>query len=88
MPYMTDASATSQIRQEPQSLTLKEAGELLGVSGETLRRKSIDRSIPSIRIGDRHAVPRVWVNDLVNGQQDRWYRSEDGTWIRNDPTTN
>ena len=88
MPYMSDASATSQIPQDKQSLTLKEAGELLGVSGETLRRKSIDRSIPSIRIGDRHVVPRVWVNDLVNGQQDRWYKSEDGTWIRTDPTTN
>ena len=69
-------------------MTLKEAGELLGVCAETLRRKSVDRSIPSIRIGDRHVVPRVWVNDLVNGQQDRWCKSEDGTWIRNDPATN
>lgn len=88
MPYMTDASATSQIRQEPQSMTLKEAGELLGVNGETLRRKSIDKSIPSIRIGDRHLVPRVWVNDLLNGQQDRWSKTQDGTWIRNEPSTN
>jgi hypothetical protein len=85
---MTEASATSQIPQDKQTMTLKDAGKLIGVSGETLRRQSIDRSIPSIRIGDRHVVPRVWVNDLVNGQQDRWYKSEDGTWIRTDPTTN
>ena len=88
MPYMTDASATSQNPQDKQTMTLKDAGKLIGVSGETLRRQSIDRSIPSIRIGDRHVVPRVWVNDLVNGQQDRWCKSEDGTWIRNDPATN
>lgn len=69
-------------------MTLKEAGELLGVNGETLRRKSIDKSIPSIRIGDRHLVPRVWVNDLLNGQQDRWSKTQDGTWIRNEPSTN
>lgn len=85
---MTDASATSQNPQDKQTMTLKDAGKLIGVSGETLRRQSIDRSIPSIRIGDRHVVPRVWVNDLVNGQQDRWYKSEDGTWIRTDPATN
>jgi hypothetical protein len=69
-------------------MTLKEAGELLGVCAETLRRKSVDRSIPSIRIGDRHVVPRVWVDDLLNGQQDRWSKTQDGTWIRIDPTTN
>lgn len=85
---MTDASATSQNPQDKQTMTLKDAGKLIGVSGETLRRQSIDRSIPSIRIGDRHVVPRVWVNDLVNGQQDRWHKSEDGTWIRTDPATN
>ena len=88
MPYMTGARATSQIRQEPQCMTLKEAGGLLGVSGETLRRKSIEKLIPSIRIGDRHLVPRVWVDDLLNGQQDRWSKIQDGTWIRTDPTTN
>ena len=88
MPNMSDASATSQNPQDKQTMTLKDAGKLIGVSGETLRRQSIDRSIPSIRIGDRHVVPCVWVNDLVNGQQDRWYKSEDGTWIRTDPTTN
>lgn len=85
---MTDASVTSQNPQDKQTMTLKDAGKLIGVSGETLRRQSIDRSIPSIRIGDRHVVPRVWVNDLVNGQQDRWHKSEDGTWIRTDPATN
>ena len=88
MPNMSDASATSQNPQDKQTMTLKDAGKLIGVSGETLRRQSIDRSIPSIRIGDRHVVPSVWVHDLVNGQQDRWYKSEDGTWIRTDPTTN
>jgi|LauGreDrversion4_2_1035121.scaffolds.fasta_scaffold99713_3 hypothetical protein len=87
MPYMSDASATSQNPQDKQTMTLKDAGKLIGVSGETLRRQSIDRSIPSIRIGDRHAVPRVWVNDLLNGQQDRWSKTQDGTWIRTDPTT-
>ena len=88
MPYMSDASATSQIPQDKQTMSLKDAGKLLGVHGETLRRKSIDRSIPSIRIGDRHVVPRVWVDDLLNGQQDRWSKTQDGTWIRIDPTTN
>ena len=88
MPYMSDASATSQIPQDKQTMSLKDAGKLLGVHGETLRRKSIDRSIPSIRIGDRHVAPRVWVDDLLNGQQDRWSKTQDGTWIRIDPTTN
>jgi excisionase family DNA binding protein len=68
-----------------QTLTCREAGHLLGVHAETVRRGIKDGSIPAIRLGDRRLVPRQWVEDALNGLRSLWQPNADGTLERHPP---
>lgn len=65
-------------------MTLREAGEQLSVHPETLRRMAVAQEIPAIRIRTRWVIPTQFVLDWVNGHIERWARSSEGTWQRND----
>ena len=60
------------------STTLEEAGRLLGVHPETLRKKAKKGEIPGTQIGDRWVIPRQWVADVLNGHSALWVPNAHG----------
>jgi excisionase family DNA binding protein len=66
----------------PAAMTLQEAGDLLTVHPETLRRLGVKNKIPSLRIGTRWAIPSQYVEDWINGHLAAWTQNPDGVWQR------
>ena len=66
----------------PAAISLKDAGALLTVHPETLRRMAVDKEIPSVRIRDRWAIPSQYIEDWVNGHLAAWTQNPDGVWQR------
>ena len=64
------------------TMTLKEAGDQLGVHAETIRRMAVDEEIPSARIRTRWAIPTLFILDWTLGNRQMWSRGPDGLWHR------
>ena len=66
----------------PAAMTLQEAGDLLTVHPETLRRLGVKNKIPSLRIGTRWAIPSQYIEDWINGHLAAWTQNTEGVWQR------
>jgi excisionase family DNA binding protein len=64
------------------TMTLKQAGDQLGVHAETVRRMAVDEEIPSARIRKRWAIPTLFVLDWTSGNRQMWSKGSDGLWHR------
>ena len=64
--------------KNPALVSLEEAGRLLGVHPETLRKRAEKGEIPHLRIGDRWLIPRQWITDVANGNAAAWQPNEHG----------
>ncbi len=80
--------------KNPAVVSLEEAGRILGVHPETLRKRAEKGEIPHIRIGDRWLIPRQWITDVANGNAAAWQPNQYGGLSRvtnwdpfTDPTT-
>jgi excisionase family DNA binding protein len=50
-------------------LTVRETAQVLRVSGPTVYKGIREGRIPSIRLGDRHLIPRVQLKRLLAGKE-------------------
>jgi excisionase family DNA binding protein len=49
-------------------LTVRETAQVMRVSEPTIYKAIREGRIPSIRLGDRHLIPRVRLQALLNGE--------------------
>jgi len=62
----------------PALLSLDEAGRLMSVHPETLRKRAEKGEIPHVRVGDRWLIPRQWLVDVANGNAAAWQPNDHG----------
>jgi len=56
---------------QPQTLTVKQVAELLGLHQITVRRRCYTGVIPSFKVGARRLFKRSAIEALMNGEQRR-----------------
>ncbi len=59
----------TKLLESPATMTVVEAGNLLGISRNLAYKAARDGSIPTIRIGDRILVPREQFKQLLAGER-------------------
>ncbi len=64
---MTDTHQEAQ----PQTLTVKQVAELLGLHQVTVRRRCYTGEIPSFKVGARRLFKRSAIESLMNGEPPR-----------------
>jgi excisionase family DNA binding protein len=63
-------------------MTLAEVAKAFTVDDETVRRMAIAKEIPAFRMRGRWAVPRQYVEDVLNGHLAAWRRTAEGGLAR------
>jgi excisionase family DNA binding protein len=53
-------------------LSLDDAGRMMSVHPETLRKRAEKGEVPHVRLGDRWLIPRQWLVDVANGNAAAW----------------
>lgn len=71
---MTDTLREAQ----PQTLTVKQVAEMLGVHELTVRRRCYTGEIPSFKVGARRLFKRSAIEALMNGQRPQSEAVSDG----------
>ena len=51
------STAPQRVPYKPEFVTMEQAGQVLGMSARTIRRRTVDGSLPFIRVGRRKRIP-------------------------------
>ena len=65
MPKVIQAEHASRARQRQQTLSVEEAGEILGISRSSAFQAAANGQFPVIRIGKRLLVPRCALEQML-----------------------
>lgn len=73
MLKITNPHNAGRVRQKPQTFSVEEAGEILGISRSSAFQAAANGQLPVIRIGKRLLVPRSSLEAIL------------GAPVKNDP---
>ena len=65
MPKAIQAENASRTRQRQQTLSVEDAGEILGISRSSAFQAAANGQLPVIRIGKRLLVPRCALEQML-----------------------
>lgn len=65
MSKITNPDSAQRVRQQPQTLSVEEAGKILGISRSSAFQAAANGQLPVIRIGKRLLVPRCALEQML-----------------------